>query len=71
MSTRTSTDLRNHADSNSRPETRGGGNSGLVFKAHILLYDSTLGLGVIKKKKKDNVGCYEAGSPIVCTLVCV
>jgi len=29
---------------------------GLVFKAHILLYHSTLGLRVIqKKKKKDDV----------------
>jgi len=25
---------------------------GLVFKAHRLVYPSTLGLGVIKKKKK-------------------
>ena len=31
------------------PHLRGG----LVFKAHRLLYHSTLGLIVIKKKKKD------------------
>ena len=28
---------------------------GLVFKAHRLLYDSTLGLRVLKKKKKKKV----------------
>jgi len=30
---------------------------GLVFKAHRLLYHSTLGLRVIKKKKKKDGGC--------------
>ena len=30
---------------------------GLVFKAHRLLYHTTLGLRVIKKKEKKGVGC--------------
>ena len=29
---------------------------GLAFKAHILLYHSTLGLRVIKKKTRQSVG---------------
>ena len=38
----------------------GGGavRGGLVFKAHRLLYHSTLGLRVIKKKKKKKVNHY-------------
>jgi len=40
-------------------EQRGGGQrfrGGLVFKAHRLSYHSTLGLRVIKKKKKRRAG---------------
>ena len=35
---------------------------GLVFKAHRLLYHSTLGFRVIKKKKKDHQS--RAGGPV-------
>ena len=37
-----------------------GTGTGLVFKAHRLLYHSTLGLRVIKKKKMD---CWELRVP--------
>ena len=33
---------------------------GLVFKAHIILYHSTLGLGVIKKKRPHQPSCCPA-----------
>ena len=36
---------------------------GLVFKAHRLLYHSTLGLRVIKKKTKDGVGALSLMDP--------
>ena len=44
-------------DPRRRGRLRGGGNEkqfrgGLVFKAHSLVHHSTLGLRVIKKKKK-------------------
>ena len=38
---------------------------GLVFKAHRLLYHSTLGLRVIKKKKKKYEGFVGAGFRVV------
>jgi len=34
-----------------------------VFKAHILLYHSTLGLRVIKKKKKEKWRCGQSRNP--------
>jgi len=34
------------------PILRSGGRRGLVFKAHILLYHSTLGLRVVNKKRE-------------------
>jgi len=33
------------------------GRGGLVFKAHRLVYHLTLGVKVIKKKKKKELGC--------------
>ena len=33
-----------------------------VFKAHRLLYRSTLGLRIIKKKKKENYGPHPVGT---------
>jgi len=42
----------NHFDEAAAPPPRAQARGGLIFKAHILLYHSTLGLRVMKKKNK-------------------
>jgi len=61
--------LQPHHSCEGAAAERGGNNyvqrfrGGLVFKAHRLLYHSTLGLRVIKKKKREQLSRVQRLSP--------